>query len=186
MISVFSFDYSVEKDRREFSIPEKLRVSGTVKTVPSYSFGNTTFAMKPRGKTNIRELIYVTIDHSENLNLCIGDTITLTGTCYAPDAAMNPGSFDFAEYIKTKGASVVMKSDISAVHSHKNGIFHSVYSFRDRISSKITRYIPGDEGGLANALITGNKEAISDDCNEHYRRSGIYRENVPKRLYQSL
>lgn len=174
LFSVISFEYSVSKDREAFSKPMKLRIDGTVKSVPSYSFGNTTFIMKPADDTAIRELLYIKIRHSENLDICIGDSITLTGTCYMPEGAMNPGSFDFAKYIKSKGASLAMNSDISAVHDKKEGAFHSIYSFRDKISAKILEYMPGDEGALANALVTGNTETISAECSENYRKSGIY------------
>lgn len=174
LFSVIGFEYSVSKDREAFSKPTKMRISGTVKSVPAYSFGNTTFMLKPSDDTDIKELVYVKIRHSESLDLSVGDTITLTGTCYAPDGAMNPGSFDFAKYTKSKGACLAMDSDISAVHGKKEGVFHSIYSFRDKISAKILEYIPGDEGGLANALVTGNTEAISEECSESYRESGIY------------
>ena len=102
LFSVIGFEYSVSKDRKAFSKPTKMRISGTVKSVPAYSFGNTTFMLKPSDDTDIKELVYVKIRHSESLDLSVGDTITLTGTCYAPDGAMNPGSFDFAKYTKSK------------------------------------------------------------------------------------
>ena len=174
LFSVIGFEYSVSKDYEDFSKPTKMRISGAVNSVPSYSLGNTTFIMKPLDDTGIRNLVYVKISHSENLDLRIGDSITLTGTYYMPEGAMNPGSFDFAKYIKSKGASLAMSSDITAVHDKKAGIFHSIYSFRDKISEKIAKYIPDDEGALVNALVTGNTETISAECSENYRKSGIY------------
>ncbi len=173
-ISVFRFEYRVFSDRKNHAHSPKIKITGTVASVPSHSDDFVSFVMKPEDSLSVKELVYVSIDHAKSLELCIGDTIALTGILSSPDGALNPGGFDFAAYLKSKGASLSIKSDISAVHMHKKGIFHPVYKLRDEITSKITRYLPPDEAALANALVTGSKEIISDENALSYRKSGIY------------
>ncbi len=171
-VSVFRFEYRVLSDRKNHTHSSKIKITGTISSVPSRSADFVSFVMKPTD--TLKELVYVSIDHAKSLELCIGDTIILTGILSSPEGALNPGGFDFASYLKSKGASLSINSDISALHMHKKGVFHPVYKLRDTISSKLTRYMPADEAALANAMVTGSKEMISDENALSYRKSGIY------------
>lgn len=174
LFSVFAFEARVYSDRKNYAVPRRKSFVGVVKSVPSLSGGNLSFTMDTGGKSGIRELVYVTIEHGENLSACIGDTIRLIGLCSAPNGAQNPGAFDFGSYIKSKGASLFMQSDISMINEHQKGLFHPIYAMRQRVTDEVGKHISAPQSGLVNALITGSKELISDQSAELYRKSGIY------------
>ena len=112
---ILRYEFSVIKDRKLFPESEIISLDLKVDAVPSYSDGTAFFKAKPLGKAKIHNSIYVSLDHAENLDIYPGCRLSLSGIISAPDKPLNPGGYDFGEYIKSIGASLKFDSDISRV-----------------------------------------------------------------------
>ncbi len=167
-----NFEMKASKDREQFEHPKDMTLSMSVHSVPKYSGELVSFVGK--AKNDINCFVYVTLDLGKNLDLCIGDTLTLSGTVSRFDAPLNDGGNDFSSYALSRGASVRMKSAIYKISYHRKGMLRGIYSLRKRITQRILMYMPPDEAGLVNALVTGDKDYISERNEENYKKAGIY------------
>jgi len=171
---ITAFFDNVKDDRKSVNTTDRQIAVFTVKTVPSYSGDYVTFAANPTEKTKIREMIYVRIEHAQNLDICIGDTLTALGSYNIPDKPLNPGAFDYKSFLESYGVSVCFDTDISHIQSIQKSTLAPIYTLRSKITSKIRKYISTDEEGIVTALVTGNKDYITEQTADDYRKSGIY------------
>ncbi len=172
VLCCLNFELKSAKDREQFEHPKDMTLSMSVHSVPKYSGEWVSFIGKAENDINC--FVYVTIDLGKNLDLCIGDTLTLSGTVSRFDAPLNEGGNDFSSYAISQGASVRMNSAIYKISHHKKGMLRGIYSLRERITQRITMHMPPDEAGLVNALVTGDKDYISERTKENYQKAGIY------------
>ncbi len=171
---ILRYEFSVIKDRKLFPESKIISLDLKVDAVPSYSDGTAFFKAKPLGKSNIHNCVYVSLDHAEMLDIYPGCRLSLSGKISAPDKPLNPGGYDFGEYIKSIGASLKFDSDISRVTDYTPSPGEKLYKIRRNISERISFYLPPDEAGVVNALVTGDKSKIPDEIKDSYARAGIY------------
>ncbi len=173
-ISVMSFQHSVSQDRKSALQNKRVTLDITVKSIPSRSDDTVTFVAKPNGESGISECVFVTMHHARNLDFSYGDRLTLSGVLSKPEKPLNPGGFDYGNYIKSLGASMCFYTDGAMIENHSESLLKPLYTFRDKTTQRILENIAGPEAGLVNALVTGNKDLIPDSNAENYRKSGIY------------
>lgn len=173
IIVVIGFEGRVNKDRQ---LPLETISSMTVriKSVPKYKDDSVSFIAVPGKESNIKCAVSVRIEYAENLELYIGDTLKLGGVLEIPSGALNPGGFDYGDYLKSQGASLIFNSNIYEVYLLKEGKLRPLYILRNNISDKILKYISPEEAGLIKALVTGDKDSMSDNLKEAFRRAGVY------------
>ena len=97
-----------------------------------------------------------------------GDVITVKAFLFPPSKPVIYGAFDFSKYARYRG--------IIAYGKELNIIKHEKFNQRD-FANKIINYIYKNSetraGGLAGALITGNRTGISNDDLSSLRKSGL-------------
>jgi len=110
----------------------------------------------------------------------VGDWITLrAGLLPPPDPAM-PGAFDFRRraYFDGLGAlgyAVTAPERIRAFEpsSLTGRLELAIERLRDTISARLSAALPGQSGALAAALVTGDRQGLTDDTRSAMRESGL-------------
>ncbi len=172
VLCCLNFELKSERDRDKFENPRDMTLTMSVHSIPKYSGEWVSFIGK--AEKDINCFVYVSINLAKNLDLCIGDTLTLSGTVKRFDAPLNDGGNDFFSYALSQGASVRMNSAIYKISSHTKSMLRGIYSLREKITQKILLYMPPEEAGLVTALVTGDKDYITEETKENYRKAGIY------------
>jgi competence protein ComEC len=103
----------------------------------------------------------------------VGSFITLKAHLSPPLAPLRPGGYDFARdmYFQRIGASGYALGKITLAAAPVAGGFWLRYAatidnIRETIDKRIRAELPGDEGAIASALITGKRDAISTPVND--------------------
>lgn len=109
-----------------------------------------------------------------------GRRVRVTAVLMPPPAPASPGAYDFgrtAYYLRIGGVGYAYGhlSDVGADHddTQYQGVSLFVEQLRARITERIHSVLPGSTGGIASALITGNRSAISEDDEQALRDAGL-------------
>jgi competence protein ComEC len=112
--------------------------------------------------------------HGGNIPLVAGQRVMMTGHLSPPQGPVEPGGFDFrrhAWFLKL-GAVGYTRTPVLAVAPAPEGFAElAVFRARMAISSYVREVLPGDIGGFAAAVTTGDRSGISQDALEHLRAS---------------
>jgi competence protein ComEC len=109
-----------------------------------------------------------------------GSWVHATAVLMPPPAPAAPGAYDFgraAYYLRLGGVGYVYgrPKPIAplAAPSWADGYRLFVETLRTRITARIHQVLPGSTGGIASALITGDRAAISDSDEQALRDAGL-------------
>jgi competence protein ComEC len=109
-----------------------------------------------------------------------GSWVHVTAVLMPPPSPAAPGAYDFgrtAYYMRLGGVGYAF-GHLSIVDVPEETSFRDTASFlveglRAKITARIHSILPGSTGGIASALITGNRSAISDDDEKALRDAGL-------------
>ncbi len=106
----------------------------------------------------------------------IGSRLSFTSTVRMPDKSMNYGSFSYRNYLKSKNTIATAEPDYEKVTitESKNSLAKHMYNLRLRVIANIEKYFDGSECALMKAILTGDRESISEDMFDSYKKTGIY------------
>lgn len=103
----------------------------------------------------------------------VGAYVTFRARLTPPLAPLRPGGYDFARdlYFQRIGAVGFVQGAIKiAEPPAERGLWLSyasaIQGLRDTIDARIRAVVPGDNGAIASALITGKRDAISTSVND--------------------
>jgi competence protein ComEC len=103
----------------------------------------------------------------------VGAFVEMKARLSPPLAPLRPGGYDFARdmYFQKIGASGFVLGQIKTVEPPAAQSFRLRYAaavdaMREGIDKRIRAVVPGDEGSIASALITGKRDAISKPLND--------------------
>jgi competence protein ComEC len=109
----------------------------------------------------------------KNTAPAVGSFIELKAHLSSPLAPLRPGGYDFARdmYFHRIGASGYALGKITIAAAPVNGGFwlgHAavIDGIRETIDKRMRAELPGDEGSIASAPITGKRDAISTPVND--------------------
>ncbi|MGE3782109.1 MAG: ComEC/Rec2 family competence protein, partial [Alphaproteobacteria bacterium] len=108
-----------------------------------------------------------------------GDRIRMRARLYPAPAQVVPGGWDLQRALYFAGIGAVGYSfgparRILAPDETRRGDWREwLLRLRNDMTNRITSVLPGSTGGIAAALITGKRGAISEDVNQAYRDSGL-------------
>lgn len=134
--------------------------------------GDMRMLLRPTNRPDLPQLVRVTmpIDASAAARLETGRPIRLTARLMPPPRAALPGGYDFAARAWFDGigavGSVLGDVELPPTAQGQAGI-------RQRLAAHVRARIPGDAGGIAAALATGDRGGISPEADEALRRSGL-------------
>ncbi|MEA2987119.1 MAG: competence protein ComEC, partial [Alphaproteobacteria bacterium] len=103
----------------------------------------------------------------------VGAFVEMRARLAPPLAPLRPGGYDFARdlYFQQIGASGYVLGQIKTVEPPTAQTLRLRYAaavdaLRDGIDKRIRAVVPGDEGAIASALITGKRDAISKELSD--------------------
>jgi len=106
-----------------------------------------------------------------------GDQVELLGLLYTPYPPTNPGQFHYARYLARRNIYKMFKvskpEDIKVISRGKgNPLRQITYGVRQSLSKRVDERFRADQAGLLKALLLGKREAVSDDLEDKFVRSG--------------
>ncbi len=105
-----------------------------------------------------------------------GILVGLTGHLSPPGGAVEPGGYDFRRQAWFQGLGAVgyTRTPVVALAPHDGqGVALWIYRLRMQLSAAIQSTLPGPVGGIASALTTGDRSAISEPTYEALRASNL-------------
>jgi len=104
-----------------------------------------------------------------------GDHISVLAELKPPSAPVAPGAFDFQRfaYFKQIGAFGFSYKDPVVIKPAEGTFSLWLEHLRQKVGARIIAAMPAREAGIANALMTGERAAISEQDNQEMRDSGI-------------
>lgn len=105
-----------------------------------------------------------------------GDRISVLASLSPPSAPVAPGAFDFQRfaYFKQIGAFGFSYKDPVLIKAADSSASLWLENLRQKVGARIIKAMPPREAGIANALMTGERAAISEEDNQEMRDSGIF------------
>lgn len=174
LLRIYTWNKNFDKEALKCENIGECTVTCKIASIPTVKKSNVSFEANVIKGPDVTNKIYVRIKNGENLRLCYGDKITLTADNYPAKNEMNPGNFSYKYYLKSCGICMSLSSDVMRIRSVQSGKFHKLYNLRNRISENLFKYLPYNEASLANALVTGSKNELSEDLKSDFKKSGVY------------
>lgn len=103
-----------------------------------------------------------------------GRVVLLTGHLAPPSGPAEPGDFDFRRMAWFEGLGAVgwTRTPVLTAEAPQGGLW--IHRLRTHLSEAVKARIPGDAGGLAAAVMTGDRSGLSQRANQSLRDSGLY------------
>lgn len=127
--------------------------------------------VQPLARPDLPPRVRVTASGEAGEGIAPGEAIGLRARLMPPPTASLPGGYDFAQraWFDRIGAVGTVLGDIGRAPGAGEG----EQTLRARLSSHIHEQIDGSAGGIAAALVAGDRGAISEADEEAMRRSGL-------------
>ena len=139
---------------------------------PRAAKGDLRLTLRPRGG-ELPPVIRVSLPEAEApKGLEEGASIRLRARLQPPPPMALPGSHDFARDAWFAGIGGVGRAlgKTEVIEPSAGG---GLDAFRNRLGVHIGEQLPGRNGGIANALATGDQSSVSEEDAEAMRRSGL-------------
>lgn len=105
-----------------------------------------------------------------------GDRVSLLATLEPPPEPVAPDAFDFARqaYFERLGAVGYALSDVEILERGRlAALWQRIHRLRLHIAERVQNAVPGPEGALSAALLTGLRGAIPEEDSEAMRIAGL-------------
>lgn len=131
----------------------------------------TRLIVQPVGRPDLPPRVRVTASGEAGADIAPGEAIGLRARLMPPPTASLPGGYDFAQraWFDRIGAVGTVLGDVARAPGARVG----EQTLRARLSAHIHERVEGSAGGIAAALVTGDRGAISEEDEEAMRRSGL-------------
>lgn len=133
--------------------------------------GQVRIIARPQQRPDLPPRLRLTLRSEQATGLAGGQAIGVRARLMPPPTASLPGGYDFAQraWFDRIGAVGTVLGEVSRAPS--SGV--AAPPLRARLSAHIHGQIDGSAGGIAAALVTGDRGAISEADEEAMRRSGL-------------
>jgi competence protein ComEC len=133
--------------------------------------GQVRLIVRPYARADLPPRLRVTATEAQAVGVLPGERIGLRARLMPPPTASLPGGYDFAQraWFDRLGAVGTVIGDIS----RSSGAGQAQPPLRARLTRHIHGQVEGSAGGVAAALVTGDRGAISEADDEAMRRSGL-------------
>ena len=110
----------------------------------------------------------------DGLTIAAGDIVTLTGQLNCLDGLRNPGGYNEAQYLGSRGIPYKLFAD----GVQKHGVSYAWPTLMPRLRQHLGRIfdkaLPYKEAGIMKAMIIGDKSGLDEETANLYRDAGIY------------
>ncbi len=151
-------------------VGQKVELTGRVIVEPDIRTGTAHLTLEVG-----EDRVLVTTDR--HTPVLYGDTVSVFGTLKQPAAFTTDlgREFDYPGYLATKGIGYVMAFATVSVTDATTGnpLLRFLYATKKVFMEKLESVLPEPAAGLGEGLLLGVKQALGDDLEEVFRRSGI-------------
>ena len=118
----------------------------------------------------------------------VGDRLQLSAILMPPPAPALPGGFDFQRqaFFQRLGAVGFAIGPATIVPGVQSSLTSGLRAIRSAMTARIHAALPGPEGAIAAAIITGERGAIPEAINQDFRDSGLAHLLVIAGLHMTL
>ncbi len=127
--------------------------------------------VRPQGRADLPPRLRLTLGRDRDSGIAPGEYIGLRARLMPPPTASLPGGYDFAQrawFDRLGAVGTIFGTPVRAP-----GAGQGEQPLRARLSSHIHGQVAGSAGGVAAALVTGDRGAIDPADEEAMRRSGL-------------
>jgi competence protein ComEC len=106
----------------------------------------------------------------------VGDRLLILANLSPPAGPAAPGAFDFqrvAWYQQIGAVGYALAPAVVIEHGQPGGLVRTIDGLRAKITVRILEALPGPQGGVAAALLTGEQTAVTREINQSMRDSGL-------------
>jgi len=167
-VEVASWQFGVSELGAE--INTEIAFTGTVSKEPKKSTNTTQLYI-----SNQNDTILVSTDRYSPIEY--GDVVQVSGTLTEPDSFETDlgRTFDYPGYLKAKGVEYTVSfADVVVLERNQGNMFLRVLlNLKHVFMAKLEQVIPEPQVGLGEGLLLGVKQALGEDVEENFRRTGI-------------
>ncbi|MEN3971274.1 ComEC/Rec2 family competence protein [Sphingomicrobium sp. XHP0235] len=156
---------------------ERITITRFVATIeksePLVARGKWRLTVRPDAAAALPERLRVSLREAQwREGMGEGARIEVRARLVPPPSMAVPGGYDFAQTAWFRGIGGVGSalSDVRLLEPSNPAFLAGA---RQSLGAQVRERLPGDGGGIATALATGDKNAISEDDAEAMRRSGL-------------
>ncbi len=130
------------------------------------------------GWRNVSGVVQATLAGKRG-DLHVGDEVELVGKLALPEAAANPGGFDYASFLRDQGigATLLVKESPGAVDVLREGWPRSMLGLlavlRGRAAALLEKALPPEQHGIAKALLLGDGSGMTTTDWDKYQHTGV-------------
>jgi competence protein ComEC len=138
------------------------------------SLRDTRIARRPDWQAP--HLVRLTLRHSPDLPLVVGDRVRLRAVMMPPAGPAAPGAYDFARaaWFKEIGAVGFAMSRVRVIApGERTGASLRIAEWRRKLALHLRAQLPGQVGAVAAALMTGDRGAIPERTLQDMRDAGL-------------
>lgn len=142
----------------------------------SYSMEFQTAQMLFEGKTyRFKHSFSLSITDTSSFPANTGDWFIITGTVRAPRSATGAGLFDYRQYLLSQGVQARFSAPITGVYpaQGKASILDRMSTLRREMLSRISTYVPGEEGAFLKGILLGDTGDFTPEMTDHFRKTGL-------------
>lgn len=159
-----------------------LTVTGIILNTPRLNQNNNArFILKAQQisdeKSNIQKVtgkVYVTAPLLQVTGLYPSQIVSIKGRLYAPNASLNPGGFDFSDYLKRDGIFTGLSANLVNIIEEGNWGMKNLANFRQRIIQNHVRFLNVPYGNLVSSMVIGSRAVDLDlDLQNAFRTAGL-------------
>jgi competence protein ComEC len=106
----------------------------------------------------------------------VGDRVRLMAALNPPPGPAAPGAFDFqrmAWFMRIGAVGFAVQGATIVARGEPDGMVMQLDALRERLTTRIVEALPGNTGGMAAALLTGDQNALDRDAMQAMRDSGL-------------
>ncbi|HEX3033434.1 MAG TPA: DNA internalization-related competence protein ComEC/Rec2 [Bacillota bacterium] len=123
-----------------------------------------------------RGRIVVQVAGASNVGCC-GDLIEVGGLAELPDAATNPGQFDYRRYLSKRGIYLLVKASGEQFRIADRGAAYPLarraIAIRSRLADNLTALFPAEEGQFLTGLVLGETGTMSQELRDTFNQTGL-------------
>lgn len=119
-------------------------------------------------------MLRVTVQ-SENVAVGYGDRISALGKLRAPRSFLNPGGFDYPDFLarqKVYAVLYVRKIEDIRIHTRGAGIFRSIQDWREEIRGAFLRSTTGEGSAVLLAMVLGEEGGLTENIRDKFMAAG--------------
>jgi competence protein ComEC len=122
--------------------------------------------------------VYTTVSLLQGTGHYPGEWVQVRGTLYLPNAAQNPGGFDFRAYLAQEGVFSGLQGDLLVHVSDDSSVLwrirHFLWGMRQRVVRGLVRRLKTPEGTLLSAMVLGRRAVdLPYDVRDAFTQAGL-------------